>query len=108
MAPAVAGAIVNGDAGNVSKWKTVWITAIVIFMVESLNFIVFADGKPQEWNAQRKEKSKQNKKDWFLVRYFCRTSNANTTTCGACKLPELCLDKFKVTLPVFRLCLPWP
>ena len=67
VAPAVAGAIVNGDADNIKKWRSVWIIAIVILMVESVSFIVFADGKPQKWNAPTGEKAEAGKKDWVMV-----------------------------------------
>ena len=67
VAPAVAGAIINGDASNISKWRNVWIITIVILMVETVTFIIFADGKPQKWNAPTGEKTKEGKKDWILV-----------------------------------------
>ena len=68
VAPAVASTIINGDASNISKWRNVWIIAIVIFMVETVTFIIFADGKPQKWNAPTGEKTKEGK-DWILVRF---------------------------------------
>ena len=63
----MAGAIINGDASNISKWRNVWIITIVILMVETVTFIIFADGKPQKWNAPTGEKTKEGKKDWILV-----------------------------------------
>ena len=68
MAPAVASAIVNEDPTDITKWRNVWIIAIVIMIVESIFFIIFADGKPQKWNFPDKERvNTENKKDWTLV-----------------------------------------
>ena len=63
----MASAIINGDASNIAKWRNVWIITIVILMVETVSFIIFADGKPQKWNAPTDEKVKEGKKDWILV-----------------------------------------
>ena len=67
VAPAVASTIINGDASNIAKWRNVWIITIVILMVESVTFIIFADGKPQKWNAPKDKKVQEGKKDMILV-----------------------------------------
>ena len=67
VAPLVASAIVNGDEDNIAKWRVVWIIAISILVVESIAFIIFAQGNPQSWNAAPEEKETEGKKDWILV-----------------------------------------
>ena len=71
VAPRIAGQIVNSDPSDVSKWRNVWIIAIVILAVETIFYIVFGAGTPQSWNFPAKdseEKEKEGKRDWFLVR----------------------------------------
>ena len=67
VAPAVASSIINGETSNIAKWRNVWIITIVILMIETVTFIIFADGKPQAWNAPTNKKVKEGKKDWILV-----------------------------------------
>jgi len=67
VAPLVASAIVNGDEDNIAKWRVVWIIAISILVVESIAFIIFAQGNPQSWNAAPEEKETEGKKDWILI-----------------------------------------
>ena len=52
-----------------TRWRTVWIITIAILAVETILFILGADGKPQSWNSpkERKEGEKAGR-DWFLVR----------------------------------------
>ena len=67
VAPAVASAIINGETSNIDKWRNVWVITIIILMVETVTFIIFADGKPQPWNAPTNKKVEEGKKDWILV-----------------------------------------
>ena len=70
VAPRIAGQIVNSDPSDVSKWRVVWIIAIVILVIETIFYILFAAGTPQTWNFPSKdseEKSKAGGRDWFLV-----------------------------------------
>merc|ERR1719357_303364 len=67
VAPLVASAIVNGDEDNIAKWRVVWIIAISILVVESIAFIIFAQGNPQSWNAAPEEKDTEGKRDWILI-----------------------------------------
>ena len=69
VAQTIASSIINGDEGNVSKWRNVWIITIVILMVETVTFIIFADGKPQKWNAPKENKEKEGKRDLILVSF---------------------------------------
>ena len=70
VAPRIAGQIVNSDPTDVNKWRIVWIIAIVILVVGSIFFIVFAAGAPQTWNFPIKEETVKRRKrrpDWFLI-----------------------------------------
>ena len=70
VAPRIAGQIVNSDPTDVNKWRIVWIIAIVILVVGSIFFIVFAAGAPQIWNFPIKEETVKRRKrrpDWFLI-----------------------------------------
>ena len=70
VAPRIAGQIVNSDPSDVSKWRNVWIIAIVILGLETIFYIIFGAGTPQSWNFPTKdseEKEKEGKRDWFLV-----------------------------------------
>ena len=72
MAPRIAGQIVNSDPSDVSKWRNVWIIAIVLLVVETIFYIIFGAGTPQSWNfpakdSEEKEKEGKRGRDWFLV-----------------------------------------
>ena len=70
VAPRIAGQIVNSNPSDVSKWRIVWIIAIIILVIETIFYIIFAAGTPQSWNFPSKEsegKTKDGKRDWFLV-----------------------------------------
>ena len=67
VAPRVASEIVKGNNDDISNWRIVWIITIVILIVETISFIIFADGKPQKWNAPGEGKEKEGKRDLFLV-----------------------------------------
>ena len=44
--------IVNSNTTDVSKWRIVWLIAIVILVMETetVFYTVFAAGNPQSWN----------------------------------------------------------
>ena len=67
VAPRIASEIVKADNGDIANWRIVWIITIVILIVETISFILFADGKPQKWNAPTEGKEKERKRDLFLV-----------------------------------------
>ena len=67
VAPRIASEIVKADNGDIANWRIVWIITITILIVESITFIIFADGKPQKWNAPAEENVKEGKRDLFLV-----------------------------------------
>ena len=72
VAPRIAGQIVNSDPSDVSKWRNVWIIAIVLLVVETIFYIIFGAGTPQSWNfpakdSEEKEKEGKRGRDWFLV-----------------------------------------
>ena len=67
VAPRIASEIVKADNGDIANWRIVWIITIVILIVETISFIIFADGKPQKWNAPPEENVKEGKRDLFLV-----------------------------------------
>merc|ERR1711973_645535 len=70
VAPSIASQITHEDVKDTHKWDTVWLITIVILTLESIFYIIFADGEPQSWNHPDKdyeEKAKTKKRDWFLV-----------------------------------------
>jgi len=67
VAPHVASEILKSDDSDISKWRIVWIITIVIFSLESIFFIIFADGKPQQWNAPTEGKTDERKRDLFSI-----------------------------------------
>jgi len=67
VAPRIASEIVKADNGDISNWRIVWIITITILIIESITFIIFADGKPQKWNAPAEGNVKEGKKDLFLI-----------------------------------------
>ena len=71
VAPRIAGQLVNSDTSDVSKWRIVWIIAVVILVVETVFYTVFAAGNPQAWNWPDSdvavEGRRRSDKDWFLV-----------------------------------------
>ena len=70
VAPTIASQITHEDVKDTNKWDTVWLITIVILTLESIFYIIFADGEPQSWNHPDKdyeEKAKTKKRDWFLV-----------------------------------------
>ena len=67
VAPRIASEIVKADNGDISNWRIVWIITITILIIESITFIIFAEGKPQKWNAPPEGNVKEGKKDLFLV-----------------------------------------
>ena len=71
VAPRIAGQLVNSDTRDVSKWRIVWIIAVVILVIETVFYTVFAAGNPQTWNfldsQESLEDGRRRDKDWFLV-----------------------------------------
>ena len=70
VAPRIAGQLVNSDTTDVSKWRIVWLIAIVILVIETVFYTVFAAGNPQTWNFPNSEENQEGRrgdKDWFLV-----------------------------------------
>jgi len=67
VAPRVASEIVKADDSDISKWRIVWFITIIILIVETFIFIIFADGNPQTWNAPPEGKYRAGKRDWFSI-----------------------------------------
>ena len=70
VAPQIAAQIVKEDTNDTDKWDLVWMITIIILALESVFYIIFAQGTPQPWNAPSedwKEKATENKRDWFAV-----------------------------------------
>ena len=69
VAPSIAGQIINDNITDTNKWDIVWIITVVILVLESIFYIIFASGTPQPWNNPEHMKSSERKgRDWFLVR----------------------------------------
>lgn len=81
VSPAVASAIINDDETNTDKWRTVWLICVGILVLDTVIFVVFADGKPQSWNAP-KEKKKEEGRDWFLVVFTVGVALIGATYAG--------------------------
>ena len=51
-------------------WRIVWLIAIVILVMETVFYTVFAAGNPQTWNFPDSVEALEDRrrdKDWFLV-----------------------------------------